>query len=178
MNMRRIRLGLLAALSVAIVAIRADLIRQRNALDELTGAAISPSTRITAPQGYLANGLMASGMNKAGCIVLRMVSRGCNYCRDEKARWEDFAPALEKVGCQLLGIAPNAMASLAPSDFGYGGDEQLVLFAMDWVDGYHPTIPPTTVVLGRGGKVLWYRVGEIQPGDAEEAVKAVPSPAR
>ncbi|MGH9479132.1 MAG: hypothetical protein ACRD1A_07870 [Terriglobales bacterium] len=173
MKAREVRLGLLATLTIATLAMRSDLAHQRLRRGELMGTVVPSAATIQPLTGYFANGLMRESGGTGSCLLLRYVSRTCAYCRSGKTAWDMMASALGRLGCQPLGVVPDASSALAPSNFGVGGDRQLVWLSMDWVTAWHPIATPTTLIFGRDRRILWSKVGALQASDVAGATAAV-----
>ena len=173
MSIRLARLGVIAALVVLIVAARAHLGRETSQLNRELAEALPDGERAVIPVGYFVNGIATGDESPGSCTVVRVVESGCRYCGQGRDEWNRLMGALGKVGCRPLGLLTRRKNALPPTAFGYGGDEQLAFITMDWVSGFHPHLIPSTIVVGRAGRVLWYRSGMLLPGDASAAAAAV-----
>lgn len=171
MNARKARVGGIAVLLAMILGIRFKVASETAELNRDLRATAPTDASAVVPTGYFVNGMLASG---AGwCNVVRLAEAGCTYCDQGRTEWNRLMGQLSKDGCRSLGIVPRRKGALNPTSFGYGGDSQLAFITMDWVKGFHPLLTPSTMVIGPGGRVLWYRSGQLHNGDAAAAASAV-----
>lgn len=172
-RLRTVWLALLATTAVAVAGAGISLARARRTLNLLDGLEVPPGVAIQIPTGFFENGLQVGGMGRSGCVALRIVESGCPYCTDDKTVWSALISNLLPLGCRPLAVAPSRAQVMPAEQFGPGAENQLVWVPMDWVHQFQTKVTPTTYILGRGGRILWYRIGALRAGDPARALAAV-----
>jgi hypothetical protein len=169
--MTRTRVALRVIL-FAIVALDVVLVAGRWAAGHELYGVLSPFSRtrgqIPLPVGYLSDGARYRPPQTFKCALLEYTSTECEYCRagaPAAAKLEHEAGAR---GCTTLVIspAPNELpARMQP------GQVALAYVAPQWLSlAPHLQLEPTTVLLAPGGKIAWYRTGELTARSVVQAL--------
>jgi hypothetical protein len=130
-----------------------------------------------APDGYLADGSAYGGTGSSDCALVRYVAAGCVYCLKDKPHWEALAARAAQSDCRIAGVVPDAASVLPRSSYGTGAETQFVFVSMEWVAESPPRRAPTTMILGKGGNLVWQHVGVLSDEDVRSALALLP-PAR
>lgn len=169
--MTRTRVVLRAVLS-AIVALDAALVAGKQLAARELYAALSPFARaagqIPLPAGYLSDGARYHPPQAFKCALLEYTSTECEYCRAGAPAAAELVQKAQARGCTTILISP------APSELPVRmppGQLALAYVAPKWLSlAPHLQLEPTTVLLAPGGRIAWYRTGELTARSVRQAL--------
>lgn len=137
----------------------------------LIARAGAPAGPIQQPIG-LNPDLRPIALPRTKCWVGRFESRECGFCRADDGVWGRLALDLERLRCPTVILLPTATEGFPKFQVVPSGAPQEAYVTLDLAQRIRLTTLPTTFIVGRGGKVIWRRVGELQPPDFEAALRA------
>ncbi|MGH9472302.1 MAG: hypothetical protein ACRD1M_06130 [Terriglobales bacterium] len=165
----RVARALLVAILVcdtALLLVRAHAQRELR----IARSPFAASTRaLPLPSGFRLDGSSYESPEKFNCALLQFTSTHCQYCAAQRTVASLLSAQLAGMGCVEITMAP-AWGEMPISGRGRGQIE-LAFVRPGWLK-FAPQLQlePTTIVLGNGGKILWYEVGEMNGADAKIAV--------
>ncbi|MGH9393014.1 MAG: TlpA family protein disulfide reductase, partial [Terriglobales bacterium] len=125
--------------------------------------------RLPIPAGYLVDGHFLAPRVRP-CFLLRLATDECPYCRSDAQSLQPLMVAAEAARCETVFLAPKSgtMTAALPNSAmllqGVGLDLGRVL---------DPYLIPQTLLLDRGGKIVWFRVGSLAAVDLASAQRAL-----
>lgn len=108
----------------------------------------------------------------APCYLLRITANGCPYCRADRPWYGQLLETARGARCEVLAIAPRAgddPAHEAPPE----SPLELQFVDMNLGRVVIPYTVPQTILLDRLGRVLWYRVGSMDPDALKNGLTAL-----
>ena len=126
--------------------------------------------RFPVPSGYLSDkGFMAP--ESAPCVLIRLSSDGCPYCRLDRGLYTHLVQRAQQAGCKTIILAPKVgqIKSNGKGD----GPMQLQYVDMKFGEALYPFMTPQTMLLDRGGRIMWDREGAMDKRALENALQAL-----
>lgn len=164
--------GRFLALLLALPALCACAPGGESASDSGSTPAPSGQLGATAPnlEAKTLDGAPVSLASLAGSpVLLNVWATWCHPCREEIPVLEALHRRYEPKGLRIVGVTIDDAG--AGPDIRSFADEFGVTYAI-WHDADQRVMPafnvigvPTTFLIGRGGKVLWRKTGEVKAGD-------------
>ncbi|MGH9487204.1 MAG: hypothetical protein ACRD04_06385 [Terriglobales bacterium] len=172
------RSGVRVALLIALCA-DAGLVVVRAHAAALLRSASSPFAAvgepvIPLPSGSLADGAAFAPQPGARCTLLEYRSSQCEYCLSERPVAIALARNLAHAGCALITLSPSLpeLPLLVPRP----RQREIVFVRPGWLEALpRLQLEPTTIVVGPGGRVLWYSIGALTPTYARAAERRLAS---
>jgi hypothetical protein len=148
--MRAIELTTISALVLNVLALGLFLwLRPRAGLYRV-------GDRFPVPAGFTADGTQIP-MAAAPCYLVRVATEGCPYCRQDKPLFNRLLVAAQRANCETIAIVPS-VRDLGPS-LTNAGVPQLVYVDMELARRVVPYVVPQTLLLDRGGSIVWDAIG-------------------
>jgi len=128
------------------------------------------NTRMSLPSGYLTDHRFATA-GPAPCYLVRLSSDNCRFCRLDKAEYARLVEQAEKTRCRVIILAPQLGQT---NEYGAGSDAmQFQFIDMSFGRELNPFITPQTLLLDRGGRIVWDREGSIDADSLSSGLRAI-----
>lgn len=130
----------------------------------------APGSRFPLPAGYTLSGkrLPAGGYQ---CYLIRVSAAGCPYCSADQSRLDKLISRAHDQRCQVIYLAPKVGEMLPDND--PNAPVQLQYVDMEFARSVIPFEVPQTLLLDRGGRLLWSRIGSLDHAAEVGALKAL-----
>lgn len=104
------------------------------------------------------------------CIVVRLTSDQCQYCKQDQAQYDRLASAAALQHCAAATIGPRYGDLEVPST---QGPPPIQYVDLPLARALMPFSVPQTLVADRDGRLVWQRVGVLNDQDVKSALAAV-----
>jgi len=122
------------------------------------------------PSGYLLDKRYYIPSSAAPCHLIRIYAKGCQYCLLDKPLYAQLAQQAEKVGCEMVVIAPRAKEAELYND---SRVVQLQYIDMKFGQALNPFITPQTILLDGSGRVVRFEKGAMDNSSVAHAIDAL-----
>jgi hypothetical protein len=102
---------------------------------------------------------------------VRLSSDACPYCRVDQPQYKRLLEKTTRAGCTSVILAPKAGQLRFKGDG--SGTKHLQFIGFDLGLALNPFSTPQTILLDRGGRVMWYREGTMDDRALSRATSAL-----
>ncbi len=162
----------LAALLVTDLALAAAVVHARSVYHFTRGPFRAGLSAIRLPAGFLADNTPYDRPADPHCALIQFTS---NLCPDCDLNWivaSGLSRSLQSLGCSAVRLAPSP--EQLPTRQMQLQEAEVGWIKPDWLEQLpRLEMEPTAIALGPGGKIVWYKVGELSPRDVQMATARV-----
>lgn len=164
-GLRIIQRGAPLALSISIALYSGALVfARRHPARPASGTRLPRiGQRVPALTGYSAFGTRIGPSPAGGCALIHYVSGACEFCSAEAPAFAASATTARTAGCSVWTIAASAGRTANLFQLDTVGHAPIIYLPYTWSAAVPFRIAPTTMLLNRSHRVVWLRVGALDP---------------
>ena len=161
---------LINGLTVALVVISIFQVIALTYIQRTSPSFYAADSKFPLSSGYL-SGPTVKKADRAPCVLLRMSSDRCRYCRMDQPFYKRLIDASRLQGCASFVLSPKT----GQIDFRDDGTGTQYWQFVDYQVGRYldPFLTPQTILLDSEGRVRWFREGTMDARSLTGAMRAM-----